>query len=393
MSDLSIKENILISNNEMFQMFAQASSELIFVLDSAGKIEYMNESVKETLKSHETEILGKHVIELVTEEYKTNLITAFQQLIDEQREINFECEILPKVGIEQFLSVKAIPINIDNSFKMLMVAKNLTQVKSQEKIIEQLNSQLIELQRINSIERERDEHEISILKEINDLKNDFISSVSHELRTPLASIIGFAETIKEDINISSEKKSEFNEIILSESKRLARLINDVLDYSELESEKQKLKKNSLNIINILSEIIENVKSECLKKEISLTKELPDSEIIVYADEERLRKAINYLVQNAIKFTDKNGRIKVIINEFLKEVEIIISDTGKGINEKEIPFLFEKFNTKIGNTAVGTGFSLIAVKQIIDLHKGFLRVKSEINKGTSFLIKLPKYTFE
>jgi len=233
------------------------------------------------------------------------------------------------------------------------------------------------------------------LSELNTLKNEFISNVSHELRTPLASIIGFSETIADDKKLTIEKVKEFNEIILTESKRLAKLINDVLDFSELENESKQLNKNSVDIIQLLNKNIETLKPKYEAKNIILTGKLPESEIIIFADENRIYKAINYLLSNAIKFTGINGRITVRVKEFLKEVEIIISDTGVGIPEEDIPFLFDKFSkiNKKGHKLPGAGFGLITVKQIIDLHKGLIRVKSELNKGTSFIIKLPKYKFE
>ena len=100
------------------------------------------------------------------------------------------------------------------------------------------------------------------------------------------------------------------------------------------------------------------------------------------------------MSNACKFTNDEGRITVLSNEFLKEVEIVISDTGVGIDEQKLPSLFDKFNKikRSGtNNLSGAGFGLVTVKQIIDLHKGLIKVKSEVDKGTSFIIRLPKYS--
>jgi two-component system phosphate regulon sensor histidine kinase PhoR len=275
------------------------------------------------------------------------------------------------------------------------VGTNITDKNSNKKKIEELRTKLTEAYRINSIERDRAQQQINILSELNTLKNEFISNVSHELRTPLASIIGFSETIAEDKKLTIDKVKEFNEIILTESKRLAKLINDVLDFSELENEKKQLSKNSVDIIKLLNQNLAELKEKYEAKQIVLTSKLPESEVIIYADKERINKAINYLLSNAVKFTKNNGRITVQVKEFLKEIEIIISDTGIGIPKENIPFLFDKFSkiNKKGHKLPGAGFGLITVKQIIDLHKGLIRVKSEINKGTSFIIKLPKYKFE
>jgi two-component system phosphate regulon sensor histidine kinase PhoR len=105
----------------------------------------------------------------------------------------------------------------------------------------------------------------------------------------------------------------------------------------------------------------------------------------------MRKVFYNLVANAIKYNHKNGRISIIVQDFKKEVEVAVSDTGVGIPEKELPNLFQKFSkvqTSIAQIG-GTGFGLVTVKQIVDLHKGFIKVKSEIDKGTTFIIRLPK----
>lgn len=287
--------------------------------------------------------------------------------------------------------------NIENGelTGIICVGKNITDNNLNKKKLEELNAKLTEAYRINSIERDRAEEQINILSELNTLKNEFISNVSHELRTPLASIIGFSETIAEDKKLTIEKVKEFNDIILTESKRLAKLINDILDFSELQDDKKQLTKNPVDIIGLLKENIKSLKPKSEEKNILVTSKLPESEIIIFADKNRISKAINYLITNAIKFTERNGRITIQVKEFLKEVEIVISDTGIGIPKENIPFLFDKFSkiNKSGHKLPGAGFGLITVKQIIDLHKGLIRVKSEVNKGTSFIIKLPKYKFE
>lgn len=387
-------ENIR-EKEDFFQIVAEKSNELIFILDQFGSFTFVNGYLCKQLKYSNDEILGKHFIEIISDDYKEIVGESFQTLINENLEVTFETEIIPKVGLEQLFSLRLIPI-IENSqlIKLLGIGTNISNLKDLKKRNDELLAKLKEAHRINSIEKDRAKQQISVLSELNNLKNEFISNVSHELRTPLASIIGFSESILEDPELTIERAKEFNDIILVESKRLAKLINDVLDFSELENEKQHLEKNSTDIIGILKECAENIELECKNKNITLTKKLPESETTIYADRNRIQKAISYLLSNAIKFTNSNGRITILAQEFLKEVEIVISDTGVGISEDKIPLLFDKFNKvkRSGNNLPGAGFGLVTVKQIVDLHKGLIRVKSEVDKGTSFIIRLPKYSF-
>jgi len=400
----SIKEIIIfIEDNrnkaqpeqDFFRLFAEGSGELVFTLDHSGVFTFVNNYGLNQLKYNNDEILGVHFFELITDEYKSKAGEAFQKMLAEKCIINFNAEIIPKVSIEQLFNIRLIPILHEGNLNQLLgIGTNIGLQNIEKRKKEKLLAKLKEANRINAIERDRAKQQISILSEINNLKNEFISNVSHELRTPLASIIGFSETILDDKNLTVERAKEFNEVILTESKRLAKLINDVLDFSELENENQHLDKSSTNIIDIITDSIENFKNDCANKNIILTNKVPESEIIVFADKDRLKKALNYLLSNAVKFTNENGRITLIAHEFLKEVEIVISDTGVGIPEQKLPLLFDKFSkvNRPGNNLPGAGFGLVTVKQIIDLHKGLIRVKSEVDKGTSFIIRLPKYSF-
>ncbi|MCB0732426.1 MAG: PAS domain-containing sensor histidine kinase [Ignavibacteriae bacterium] len=380
---------------DYFHLFAKASNELVFMLDQNGTFTFMNNSGLKQLKFSEDEIIGNHFLEIVSDDSKFIAGEAFQKIINEKKAIELNLVLIPKVSLEQNYFLKLIPIFKENELENLLgIASNNTAINSEKKKSDELTERLKEAHRLNEIERDRAKQQISILHELNDLKNEFISNVSHELRTPLASIIGFSETIVEDANLTVEKAKEFSDVILTESKRLAKLINDVLDFSELENEKQHLAKSTINIIEILNDSVNSFTDECNKKNIVLTSKLPESEIVIYADNERLKKAFNYLLANAVKFTKQNGRITFIAQEFLKEVEIVISDTGIGISEQKLPLLFDKFSKvkRTNNNLPGAGFGLVTVKQIIDLHKGLIRVKSEVDKGTSFIIRLPKYSF-
>ena len=138
-------------------------------------------------------------------------------------------------------------------------------------------------------------------------------------------------------------------------------------------------------------MIDNNRAQIDSKKLILTLEAPYNEIIIEVDEERLLQAMDSLLENSIKFTNEGGRIKVILNNLYREVEIVISDTGIGIPEKDIPFLFQKFYrvNRPDSEISGAGMGLVFVKQIVDLHRGLINIRSDTNKGTSVMIKLLK----
>jgi two-component system phosphate regulon sensor histidine kinase PhoR len=215
------------------------------------------------------------------------------------------------------------------------------------------------------------------------------------LRTPLASIVGFAETISSDPDLPHETVKEFSEIILSEGRRLAKLINDVLDFSKLESGEEEIKFEDLDIIKILNQTASEFEQQLEQKQLHLSKEYPADEIIIKADEKRIGQVFYNLISNAIKFTSNGGRISLLVNDYDNEVEIAVSDTGIGIPEKDIPKLFQRFSKiyRPGAPVTGAGFGLATVKQIVNLHKGYIKVKSEENRGSTFIIRLSKKQFK
>jgi two-component system phosphate regulon sensor histidine kinase PhoR len=125
--------------------------------------------------------------------------------------------------------------------------------------------------------------------------------------------------------------------------------------------------------------------------IDLIFEHTNEKIIIDADGEKIGQAFDALINNATKFTNENGRVKVIINNMFKEAEIIISDTGVGIPEKDLPYIFQKFYrvSRPGTEIPGTGIGLVFVKQMVDMHKGLISVQSELGNGSTFIIKFLK----
>ena len=229
-----------------------------------------------------------------------------------------------------------------------------------------------------------------ILADLNRLRNDFVSNLSHEFRTPLASIIGFAETLLSDKDMPMEMRNEFDEIILQEGKRLAKLINDILELSRYEQGKIELNKTEFDMSELLKSVVEDITPAIENKKLILSCNLPDEPAIVSADKEKIRLVLHGIFNNSIKYTPAKGRISCMVKIFREEVETIITDTGEGIPEKEFPYIFHKFHhsSKGSKDFVDDDMDLVFMKQIIDLHRGIIKVQSEPGKGTSVLFKLP-----
>lgn len=379
-------------SEERFRLLIDTADDLIFVLDGFGYFKMVNKNGANALGYAPEEMTGKHFLDFIGKENELKIAEAFSKILSSQGVTTFEANFSDRFDKEIAFEIRSNPVISDGQVSgMLGIGRNILNRKLDEQKIRDLNTKLIEANRIISIERERARHKITVLEELNKLKSEFISNVSHELRTPLASIVGFAETILSDTDLPKETLHEFSQIILSEGKRLAKLINDLLDFSKLDSGEDELNKEPLNVVRLLDEAAKVFENQLNERNLVLSKDYPAKEIIINADKERLAKVFGNLLSNAIKFTNKGGRISILVQDFGKEVEIVITDTGIGIPEKDLTSLFQKFS-KIQRAATqisGTGFGLVTVKQIVDLHKGFIKVRSEVNKGTTFIIRLPK----
>jgi PAS domain S-box-containing protein len=382
----------LEKSEERFRLLIDTANDFIFTLDNYGYFLTVNKSGAKSLGYIQSEIIGKHFLELIDEGNKPDVAFAFQKILTSGKMTSFEAAFIDKFGKNVLFEIQASPMIMENKIDgILAISRDITARTKDEMKLKELNAKLIEANRINAIERDRAKHQISVLEELNKLKNEFISNVSHELRTPLASIVGFAETIASDTSLTRETINEFNNIIVTEGKRLAKFINDLLDFSKVEEDKDNIHFDNIDIIPIVNNVAENFRKQAEQKKITLTTEIPEAEIIIKGDKERLSSAFGKILDNSIKFTNKNGRVRIIVQDFLNEVEIIINDTGIGIRENDLPKIFDKFRkvNQKDNQLPGAGLGLTIVKQIIDAHKGLVQVKSEFNKGTTFIVKLPK----
>ncbi|KJJ83723.1 protein containing ATP-binding region, ATPase-like protein [Candidatus Omnitrophus magneticus] len=231
-------------------------------------------------------------------------------------------------------------------------------------------------------------------KESLRLKTEFISTVSHELRTPLTTIReGVSQVLDGVLGDTTNAQKEFLSISLEDIDRLTRIINNLLDISKIESGKITLKRELTDI----NEIIKNIKSsfagQASKKGLDIFIDVPNEPLLLYVDKDKIIQLFTNLVNNAIKFTNK-GYITISARSYESMVECSVSDTGIGIEEDDIPKVFEKFQQfkRIDSAGEkGTGLGLSIVKNIVGVHGGKIKVESSgNNKGAKFIFTLPVY---
>lgn len=226
------------------------------------------------------------------------------------------------------------------------------------------------------------------LQNLENLRRDFIANISHELRSPITSIRGFIQGIM-DGTIPEDKHKYYLNIALDESKRLTRLISDVLDLSRLESKEFSLRMEQFDVNELIRVNIIRFEKEIDNKKINVDVTLSGNELFAIGDRDRVGQVISNLVDNAIKFTRENGSIGISTEVQGKKILVTINDTGVGIPEEELKLIWDRFHMvdKSRTTKKGTGLGLSIVRQIINQHGEQIWVKSREGEGTTFTFTL------
>lgn len=245
---------------------------------------------------------------------------------------------------------------------------------------------------IGAIEIIRD---ITKEKEVDRMKNEFISTVSHELRTPLTVIREGVSLVTDGIlGPINEKQSRFLRVALGDIDRLKRIIDNLLDISKIEAGKMELKRENVNLTEIVKGILSSFETRAKTKNLELRGVFSSDEIPAYVDRDKIIQVFTNLIGNAFKFTEK-GSIEVSVQDRAQEgVLCHVADTGKGISAEDLPKVFGKFQQFArtdGAGEKGTGLGLSIAKGIVELHQGKIWVESAVNEGTKFIFTLPRVT--
>lgn len=227
------------------------------------------------------------------------------------------------------------------------------------------------------------------LDALADVKKDFIANVSHDLRTPITSIKSLTEALLAGAKDDPETLNRFLEELDQQSERLSALARDILDLAQIEN-KNTLALKKLAIAPLIRQSVNIFKHQAEGKNLNIGLKI-DGNPEAKADAEQLLKAFNNLLDNSIKYTPKDGKVIISVGTQNGHVKIAFQDTGIGITQKELPRIFERFYRVSKSRSIktgGTGLGLSIVKHVIENHSGKITVKSQLHKGSEFIITLP-----
>ncbi len=357
-----IRNRVLQADKRHMEAVLNSIADAVLVTDPFGEVTLANESAEHALKFNFDRRQRRTLGEIVDD---SRLLATVDQMVRSEHNV-------PRKVLE-------IGMGENGDSRIYKATVNAVRNQSQGQGQDRLTGIVTVL---NNVTRER---------EAAKLKNEFVSKVVHELRTPLSSIRAYVEMLVDGEAENGETAAEFYKIIDSESDRLSRMIENLLNISRIEAGVVKVQKSDITLTGIVKETVDVLQPQATEKDLRLEADLPPLFYQVHGDRDLLYQAVLNVISNAIKYTPDGGSISVTSGVEDGMAFIRVSDTGLGIPAEDLPRLFEKFYRvgKNKRAAKGTGLGLALVKEIIEtLHHGRVTIESEEGKGSVFTLQLP-----
>lgn len=356
-----------VKKGSFFKAVVEDGSDIIFVVDFTGKIQYHNTSVHETLGYRSNSLIGKNFFDYILPETVQELKRQFKQSQKRAYSENVEFQFLCKDLTYRFLEFNAINLKHKEGLEgFILDCRDIAQRKENE-------AELVRLQKA---------------------KEQFLANMSHEIRTPINGIVGMANLLGQ--NPSPEERDMYLSAIKHSAENLTVIINDILDLAAIESGKLRFEKIAFNLKDFLPSLISTFTYQAREKRIALEYHIEEQlNKILLGDPVRLNQILINLISNAVKFTH-TGSIKVNCSAEREVkgvcwVRIEVIDTGVGIPDEKLTTIFESFSqadASVTRKYGGTGLGLTIVKQLVELQKGSISVKSSEHIGSAFIVLIP-----
>jgi len=362
---------------ERYRTLQRDASDIIMLIDrNSGRLLEVNRQCCSVLGFKEEDLLKKAYFDLFPPEDQFQARRDFVNIMSQKSRVFVDRRFVSRDGNIIFVDVSACLISIKSDTFIQVLVHDI----SQRKMLEQ---QII-LQNKNLQDANQK------LRQVDQMKTEFLANISHELRTPLSVIIAYTEAMRDGL-VGDEDRKHFLEVIADNGGHLLRLINDLLDLSKLEVSEAMLSFSLSHIHDVVRSLLPKVTDAANEKRIELVF-TPGYEIpVVYIDNRRITQVLLCLVQNAIKFTDAGGRVDISTRRTDVGVIVQVKDNGAGISEEQIPNLFDTFRQIDGSSTRrwgGLGIGLAIARHIVELHGGKISVESKRGQGSTFAFTIP-----
>ena len=393
MNDQEPEQTLL--NAAVLHWMHDLAAQGIITTDGELNVVEWNHWMEEHTEKRAAEVIGKNLLEVFPELIERRLDRHYKWALEGQVRVLSQALhgyllAMPAVSGEHDYEQMQQAVRISPLTHEGRVIGTLTVIEDvTERVVREaeLQAQIEERSRLLSSEKlARNEAERA-----NRLKDDFLATISHELRNPLNAILGWAHMMRlGKLNAANTERAV--ETIYRNAKSQSQLVADLLDVSRIISGKLRLEVRTVDLISIVTAAVDSIRPAADAKSIRLQTMLDPAAAPISGDADRLQQIVWNLLTNAVKFTPKGGRIQVKVQRIDSNVEIVVSDSGVGINKEFLPYVFDRFRQADATTTRlhgGLGLGLSIVHQLVDLHGGTVRVQSEgEGKGATFTITLP-----
>jgi len=360
----------LRQSEEKYRFLFEKSPVSILLMDTKGKIEDCNPALEKLIKYKKSELIGNKFgsLSFILPKYLPHLFKRLKQISDGETIPSIEIQLVKKDGSLVWVNYESSLVKVGDKTYIMVMGHDISDTKE------------IEIK----------------LKELNEMRKEFIDRASHELKTPITTVYGAYQLLdllhKDKFN---PEQLELLEMASIGTKRIKKLVDDLLDVSQLESKSFKVNKSRANLSNIIINCIKEMKYFSNKRNHEIDVDILP-ELYVNIDDSRIELVFTNLISNAIKYTPSNGKIQINMQSDGKFAQIKISDSGVGLSSEEIKNLFKKFSTiesplkkDLDMDLGSTGLGLFLSKEIIKLHGGEIWAESEgKGKGSTFIVKIP-----
>jgi two-component system phosphate regulon sensor histidine kinase PhoR len=343
-----LKEMVALVTNERDRMATILSNidDAIFMVDSDSKVTTMNQAAERISQTQMNKALGHTFIEVVRDH---ELNEVLQHCLSTRKQQTGAVEIKPQ---KQLLSMIATPLPGDSG--CIVHLRDLTELRRLEMV-----------------------------------RQDFISNISHELRTPIASVKALAETLNEGAIEDPSVAKDFLSRINVEVDKLAQMVQELGELSRIESGEAPLQKRHINIAGAIGHAVDRLRAQADRAGLNFDFVIPPTLPEVMADEARVEQILVNIIHNAIKFTPSGGRISISAKARDNDILVSVSDTGVGIPADDLPRIFERFyKADKSRSGGGTGLGLAIAKHIVEAHGGRIWAESVEGRGSTFNFTLP-----
>lgn len=364
---------------DKYRILMRSAHDIIMLLNIEGDIAECNDAVRIIFGYSPEEVIGRSPADFAPPARREEIRVNFGKVLRGEITKAVEVPYLKKNGELVYLDLTLSLIKIRSHPYVLAVGHDVTNRKCLEEKITVQNREL------KSSNRK--------LREVDRLKSEFLGRISHELRTPLSVIMAYTGTLSEEGSevIDEDTRKEFLKVIELQSNKLLGLINDLLDLSKVEVSETMLNVTEASINEMIRVSVDIVTPFARKKGVEIITSLNNDVPVLRFDPLRIRQACVNMLNNAVKFTPRGGKVVVSSIREGEEVIVSIKDEGPGIEKENIPDIFENFTQIDGGSTRncnGMGIGLRLVKHYIGLHKGRIWVESEKGSGATFLFALP-----